>query len=762
MACFYCVTSCGESTSLGGSKGKGGVTIYNPIPGTRAAKLSRYITALGFAAIYAVLLTFFRPELIFSATTTAGGDTGAHHYVASFLINHLLPHGRIIGWSPGWYAGFPMLSFYFPFPFLVIALLSTVIKYEIAFKLGTILGIFLLPVTTFMAFRILKFKFPFPIIAAGFSLPFLFMESYSIYGGNILSTLAGEFGYSLSFSLTILFLALLYRDIREGRFRVSTGVLLGIITLSHIVTTIMIVILATYFLLNRLSPKRFAILAGVFGLGFVLSAFWGLPFVAKLGYTAHMEWDQLKGLNELFPLPVRPFLVLSAIGLIGAVARRDSRMYLFVWAAVVSASLFFLLPPGRLWNGRLLPFFYYFSFIWAAYGVWFLRRVLAQLFYEYILVPKRYADYITAAIAVTIALAGVFHSSAVAKDWIEWNYSGFEGKKNWKSFNEINQYIKQLPPGRVMVEHSGKIDTFGTPRAFELLPYFAGHPTMEGTLMEASHTAPFHFVNQAELSEEPSCAILGVKYPTLNVDAGVRHLKLYNIRYFLALSDQIKRRADKHQDLTLLKKFRVPGEDMEFALYETDIDGYVTVPTYQPLLVKTDDWRDVALRWYAEPEFLGTPLIDAGHAESLKGKFQYVDKDLKDLTKVPIKGHTSVTNVRLTDDELKFTTTAIGVPHWVKISYFPNWKAEGADGPYLASPSLMVVIPRQENVRLYYGSTMVDIVGALLSGFSWLSVAAYSVIFLLQSYRVRINALTGLEGTVGKEEFGGEAEGSNA
>ncbi|MBE0448459.1 MAG: hypothetical protein IBX64_10255 [Actinobacteria bacterium] len=690
-----------------------------------------------------MLLAFFRPELILSATTTAGGDTGAHHYVADFLINHLLPKGRVTGWSPGWYAGFPMLHFYFPFPFLLIALFSTIIKYEIAFKLVTILGVFLLPATTYWAFRILKFKFPLPLIASGFTLPFLFMESYSIYGGNILSTLAGEFGYSLSFSLTIFFLALLYRDIREEKFRVSTGVLLGIIALSHLVPMIMIVILATYYLLNGLNLKRFTILAGVFSLGFALTAFWGLPFLAKLGYTAHMEWDQLTGLNELFPPPVRPFLILSAIGLTGAIVKRDSRMYFFLWATVVSASLFFLLPPGRLWNGRLLPFFYYFSFIWAAYGVWFLRRFLAQLFYEYFLLPKRYADYLTAAIAITITSLSIFGSSHMASDWIRWNYSGFEGKKPWASFNAINQYIKKLPPGRVMVEHSIEIDKFGTPRAFELLPYFAGKPTMEGTLMEASFTAPFHFVNQAELSKEPSHAILGVTYPGLNVDDGIRHLQLYNIRYFLALSDEVKREAGKNQSLRLLKTFQAPDTDIEIALYEVDIDGYVTIPKYEPLLVKTDDWRQTALDWYAKPELLEIPLIDADRARPLKGKYQFVDKYISNPVKVPVNKGGSITNVRLKDDALTFSTTAIGLPHWIKISYFPNWKAEGADGPYLASPSLMMVIPREETVRLYYGSTLADIIGAWLSAIGWLFVVTYAAVFAWQNHAVRIRSILG-------------------
>ncbi|HEY3375456.1 MAG TPA: 6-pyruvoyl-tetrahydropterin synthase-related protein [Candidatus Aquicultor sp.] len=664
-----------------------------------------------------------------SATTTAGGDTGAHHYVASYLIHNLLPQGRITGWSPGWYAGFPMLTFYFPLGFLFIALFSTVVKYQIAFKLGTVLGIFLLPPATYGAFRALKFKFPLPIIAAAFTLPFLFMESFSIYGANILSTLAGEFNFSLSFALSILFMALLYRDVTDEKFRVSTAVTLGLVALSHVVTTMVVIIISSYYLLYRWNLKRYAILAGVFALGFALSALWAIPFAANIGYTAHMQWDQLSGINEILPPPIRPFLILTIIGVIGALARHDKRTFLFVWALAVTGALFFMLPPGRLWNGRVLPYFYFFVFVWAAYGVWFLRRALAYLFHDFTGLPRRYAEYVVAIAAIALLAANIYSSTGVAATWIKWNYSGFEGKAHWSSFNRINQYIKSLPPGRVMVEHSQKIDAFGTPRAFELLPYFANHPTMEGTLMEASYTAPFHFVNQAELSKEPSYAILGVDYPLLDVDKGVRHMQLLNIGYFLAISDVVKKSADKNPHLTLLKKFSVPDTDMKYSLYKVQTDGYVTIPRFKPVLVKTNNWRDTALAWYARPDLLDMPLIDKTQAESLATTYKTVRSNLKGSLPLEAEAVGTVSGVKLTDNTLEFNTNRIGVPHIIKISYFPNWKVEGADGPYLASPSVMMVVPRQQHVRLYYGTTFADTAGALISDAAWTFVVIYGFVF---------------------------------
>jgi hypothetical protein len=58
----------------------------------------------------------------------------------------------------------------------------------------------------------------------------------------------------------------------------------------------------------------------------------------------------------------------------------------------------------------------------------------------------------------------------------------------------------------------------------------------------------------------------------------------------------------------------------------------------------------------------------------------------------------------------------VGHPLLVKVSYHPRWKAEGADGPYLVSPALMMIVPRQATVRLTYARTMADQLGWLLTG----------------------------------------------
>ena len=51
----------------------------------------------------------------------------------------------------------------------------------------------------------------------------------------------------------------------------------------------------------------------------------------------------------------------------------------------------------------------------------------------------------------------------------------------------------------------------------------------------------------------------------------------------------------------------------------------------------------------------------------------------------------------------------------MKVSYHPRWRAEGADGPYLVSPALMMVVPRQTTCGSTTGAPRPTHLGLALS-----------------------------------------------
>src|SRR3989339_865902 len=232
------------------------------------------------------LLGYFSPQYLLSKTTTTGGDTASHYNTLVYLKNILFPQGKIMGWLQGNYAGFPLFYHYFPLPFILMAILSYAIPMQIAFKIVSVLGIFLLPLCVYISFRLLKYIFPVPILGAILALPFLFMEANSMWGANIPSTLAGEFSYGIGISLSFLFFGTLYSGIQNKDKIILNAALVFLMGISHGYSLIFSLIIGSYFVFSKKSFfENIKYLFLVFGLGFLLLGFWILPFIQTLPWV---------------------------------------------------------------------------------------------------------------------------------------------------------------------------------------------------------------------------------------------------------------------------------------------------------------------------------------------------------------------------------------------------------------------------------------------------------------------------------------------
>ena len=93
---------------------------------------------------------------------------------------------------------------------------------------------------------------------------------------------------------------------------------------------------------------------------------------------------------------------------------------------------------------------------------------------------------------------------------------------------------------RVVYEHSLEHNSFGTARAFESLPLFSGRSTLEGLYIQSTPTSPFVFYIESEVSKIAACPFLHRRCTTFNLENGTKHLKLFNVQHYVALSDQVK------------------------------------------------------------------------------------------------------------------------------------------------------------------------------------------------------------------------------
>ena len=167
-------------------------------------------------AVIFVTLWQLHPNLIFSQSLVTGGDTGSHIALPAYLRSQ----GNLFNltpWYPGWFAGIPAYTYYFVLPDFLATLGSYVIGFAVAMKLATILGSVLMPITAYMMGRLFKAPRPIPAALSIATLPFLFDASFTIDGGNLFSTMAGEYAFSLSLALALLTIGLFARGLRTGR-----------------------------------------------------------------------------------------------------------------------------------------------------------------------------------------------------------------------------------------------------------------------------------------------------------------------------------------------------------------------------------------------------------------------------------------------------------------------------------------------------------------------------------------------------------------
>jgi len=116
-----------------------------------------------------------------------------------------------------------------------------------------------------------------------------------------------------------------------------------------------------------------------------------------------------------------------------------------------------------------------------------------------------------------------------------------------------------------------------------------------------------------------------------------------------------------------------------------------------------------AIAWFKDPDRWDVFLASSGPEAWQRVAVDDPQPEVRPAEQI------EVTNVEVGTDRISFDVDQPGTPVLVKTSYFPNWRASGADGPYRVAPNLMVVVPTGTQVELTYGREPVDWVAWLLT-----------------------------------------------
>jgi hypothetical protein len=738
--------------------------------------------------------------LLFTRSTPTGGDLGAHVWGPAYIRDELLPRFRLTGWTPDWYAGFPAYHFYMVVPMLVVvavdvglatpllvvvlpaiglaaarlvrnrsagwltrlALLGALsvlvvpVHYGMAIKWVTVVGLVVMPAAGWLTGRLAGLPFPGPALTAVATLPFVFDRSFNIMGGNLMSTMAGEFAFTLAVAACLVYIGLMVRGLETGRGRAAAAVLLALTGLFHLLVAFYALVASAVALLVRPSREALRWLLTTGLVAGLCSAFWVLPFWWQRDHLNDMAWHKLTQFRSYLldrdhlaadfltnDPPLQVAILIAVVGLVASIAFRRRLGFVLAGSAILLGLAFVHLPEGRLYNGRILPAYYLSIYLLAAIGVADVLRLLGRVvdgirrsaggrpgrlvsgggavlaflaLIAYLGMPLR--------VLPTGSMSGNTYSWLgfqteelnLGRSWVRWNFDGYENRVGdttgggWEEQRALTATMLGIAEehgcGRLLWEYHSDLVRYGTPMALMLLPHWTDGciGSMEGLYFEASTTTPYHFLVQSELSISPSRAQRGLPYRGFDLDAGIDHLRQLGVPYYAAFSERAVAEGRGHADLTELA---TSGPWTVFAVAGAELVVPMQVEPAAFTGVGHADWLDPAVEVFQEgssavPRTIGGP----------DGWQRVAPDELAERRLLPA---VTVTDIASGVDTISFHVDRIGVPVLVRTSFFPNWEVAGADGPWRTTPNLMVVVPTGNDVALTYGRTGVDIVSMLLS-----------------------------------------------
>jgi hypothetical protein len=774
-----------------------------------AAYWRRLVAIVVVGGATAFLLLTLHPELILRDNTPTGGDMGAHVWGPAYLRDNLLSNFKLMGWSMDWYSGLPVYRFYMVVPALLILFFDIFLPYGIAMKIVAVIGILALPGCVWLFGRFARFAFPIPELLAIGATIFLYDESFTIYGGNIASTMAGEFSFSIALSLTFVAFAFVARALETGSGWVWSSVLLALAALSHGIVLLFVFGGVLLMVLLIAEAGRRMLGARIILFGVLLSAFWVVPFVFNHAYMTDMKYEpRPSGVNDSFWdmfFPLHPFLdVLFMVGAVigfSSLLRRGHRVgtWMGVMAIVLAVSVFIAresLPIiGLLWNPRILPFFYLMRYLLFMVGVYevaafFVRATLLQRAARVPLpadtsvsastereatvdgeignaVPTvpvattavesslRFNVGVVALSALVAVLAigfrfqelpfgritvdsqgvsyyawGPFKTKSsndgFVDGWARWNFTGYEGKSAYGEYYGIVQTMKGLGAdpnhgcGRALWENNSELNKYGTTMSLMLLPFWTDGciGSMEGLFFEAAGTTPYHFISAAAMSKQSSNPVRELRYDNNDAERGVRYLRELGVRYYMGFTPEAIAEASAQSGLTEVAR------SGPWVVYEVDGSDIVLPLDRQPVVARVggndprERWLEIGTSWFQSPGDWSAHVVDDGpidwqrvsvrvdesRREGMPGEpGRRVDIVVPSDTIASVElPEVSVTDVKVDQESVRFSVDRTGVPILVRVSYFPNWRVDGASGPFRVAPNMMVVVPTDNDVRLHY------------------------------------------------------------
>jgi hypothetical protein len=671
-------------------------------PSTAPLSFADFVPVIALAYL---VLSVLGISFLNSDNWPTGGDAASHVLYAWLYADELLLSGHLTPWVPEVFGGLPFLSYYFPLPFVVIALLSKVIGFAPAFKWGGFLAAILLPGAIYIGSRtLLRFTFLPSLFAALGGLAFLLHEQNSIWGGNLLSTLAGEFSYSYGMLFAVLASMAWARVASSGRGWVLAAVLEAACGFSHGFPLLIVGFSTAYLLLEANSRasfwRIFRHLSYGHLLAFSLLGIWLWPMLEMHSLTIPNDASfPLTGWADLLPKTLWPLLALgsAAVPLFFSGRMRAlwqpgqllALRYFFI-CAMVAAFAFIIGDRIGLADIRFFPLVWLFAMLICG---WLLGQAL-------LLLPLLIRNLLALS-CVFLIVGWLADGVQEAPEWGFWNHSGLDAKPQWNNLKTLFPAMRgELWSPRLLFEHDPDNNDLGSTRSLEALPIFLNHrPVLEGLYMESALLGPAVYLVQSEVSARPSSPLVRFPGGSLDPEFAAQHMNFLHADTLLLRSERA-RLAIEQSGL-----FKQIAEAPPFALYQLrQFNSALLAVVQQPIkFLPRENWMENSFEWFRTRSRFTDYLPVYGDPFPI-------------LNNQAQPAH--IENMKLMRHELVFETNAIGQPHLLKMAFHPRWQLATKGQMRIAGPGYLLIVPEENEIRLVYGKTRIGELG------TWASLSA--------------------------------------
>lgn len=658
----------------------------------------------------------------------------------------LFTGGHLFGWTDDFGAGMPFGYFYFPLPAIAYSLLDVVLPGAVAAKLVQLIGAGLVPMGVYWAVRLLRGSRASATFAGlAVTIGMFFPQKYPV-GGDISSTLVGEYSYAWGLGLGLVAVAAVAACVAGRTGHRKAGVLVALAVLSHVNAAFALASGGAVYVLGGLIIRRrrardagetrveHGLVHGVKSMGtaLLLASFWLLPLWSMR--------EEIQGNNKLtdrallywFPGTIwKVVLVAGLLGLALGTARKSAGARMFAVLGLGAFAVYEALTEWHsfeLWSGRCMPVIY----------TGLLVGVGELLDFVYQRGRGRSAKVASVVVCIAVlAGGGYYQQREVTENINEWR---IRLDQTWEGFGrgsdqagararveELTRTVAGLEPGRIL--YGLNADGYKIYGARDLNGELvrAGAASGASTFFHEGNRGRYvlAYGTSANMTHpsgiEPGGRILGVD----DFYSGVEMMRQFGIRYYVIGDVKLHELAKKEDRLELLAAIGevTDGDNKFFEIYEIRDAAVVEAVRKEPGIVKVlplwgeTTWDGKVKQWLArlkKERFDGIYLVeDAPSSIAWEGRAEY--------------GDAGVGNVVVSDERVSFTVAKTEIPVVVRMGYSSRWKVKGGTGVYHVAPHGMIVIPTDTEVVLEYQHPIEERIGMVISLATLVAMVAGSV-----------------------------------